>query len=115
MALNLKISKAGDNVQTVEEKDLLFFSEHSTLKIFIDRVDSIGNGVTLNIAHGLSYIPAFMVFGQNSTGAWFPINGGAVLAGPTAYATADSTNINITNNDGATRGFRTFVFIDRIV
>lgn len=113
MAL-FKTSKEGDSVLEEAAQDLLAFSEHSIGKIYIDRVDAINDGVTLSIPHGLSYVPIFMAFGENASGEWFPLNGGAILAGPTMYATADASNVKITNNDGGTRNARTFVFIDRL-
>ena len=115
MAEVLKISKATfDALTTTDERNLLFTSENNTLKIFIDRQDTIANAATLNIAHGLSYPPLFMAFEQDSAGRWVP-NDAASIGTPAIISEVDTTNVSITNNDGASRVVRTFVFIDDIL
>lgn len=119
MAYVLKITKATDDVTdvTVEEKDLLFTSENNTGKIFIDRTDTVSNGATLNIAHGLSYVPLFICYGKDGSNNWQPLLNGSIghAEAINIDVAVDATNIIIANNDGGSRDVRTMVFIDRAV
>lgn len=67
-----KVSKSGFDVNTTADKNLVFTSKYQTLmaKAFGTwSITSAGAGTyTTTIAHGLAYIPAFVVYGDCSTG-----------------------------------------------
>ena len=62
----MAISRPGENVRTVVNKDLQFKSDFTTLKILKSgevafQTDGSGNG-SLSVRHGLGFAPAFYVF-----------------------------------------------------
>jgi hypothetical protein len=86
----IKISQVGAGVSSALDKDVIFSTEFSTLKIFDTGTDYIytdgsGNG-TLTVAHNLGFAPAFFGFHNGNyrdtffsdttfTNCYFPIGG----------------------------------------
>lgn len=71
--LGLRISKPGDDVKTVADKELVYSTKYSMLKIFLQNTLSIttngsGNG-SGSVAHGLTFAPAHLVF-RKCTAQW---------------------------------------------
>lgn len=64
----LRVSKPGDNVETVEDKLVQFSTKYSTLKVYAEaQVNFTTNGAgagSLTVAHGLGFAPAFYVFNK---------------------------------------------------
>lgn len=108
MDYGLKVSKDGSDVKTAADQDLLFISKNNTLKISQSRQDTVNNGATTTVAHGLGYTPYYMCWYNNS--GWKPATNYESV-----QISADNTNITITNNSGAQRTFRTIIFIDQLV
>jgi len=68
MALDygLKVTKPGQDVQSVADKDVVFSTKFSTLKIYLSgtvtlTTDGSGNG-SATVTHNLGFAPAFYVF-----------------------------------------------------
>lgn len=109
--IKLAVAKSGSDAKSAPDEDLLLTSENNTLKIFIDRKDTVTSLASLNIAHGLSYIPMFMVFVNAGGGSWSPC-----VNQSNAVVTANTTNISIVSTDilGDDQ-FRTIGFVDKVV
>lgn len=101
----VKVSKPGQDVKTADDKDLLYTSKDTTLKI--DRALSIkrttnGAGVG-DFAHSYGYKPIFFSFSK-SAGVW---------RNDRWYDTATETdNTTINFQGGAAQDYRVFVFVD---
>lgn len=82
----IKVSKQGQDVNTATDKDLIMTSSSNMLKT---KASSTFSGVG-TVAHGLAYVPVFMIFAKGGTMDRMNLlnNGGA-----------DSTNITL---EGAT-------------
>lgn len=111
------IAKPGGSI-TDARKNLLFHSDDNTLKINIDRQDTISGGSTLNVAHGLSYIPMFMAFAKEPLvdgDNWYSVAGYGGGSRPIGLnGSVDGTNIVLENQDALDIYVRTFGIIDRI-
>ncbi len=106
MNYGIKVSQLGFDTDDATAQQLIFSSKYNTLKIHSQgygtaNPDVAGDVVTVTIAHGLSYIPAFTVFTEiddvvGDDGQFFlapftyPVGGDASI-----IAWSDSTNINI--------------------
>lgn len=79
----LKIAKAGYDVTTATDNNLVFSSKFNTLKAFatgtitipVNSVDVIDYG---EINHGLSYAPSFICFNDGNDGYWHYVNSGGL-------------------------------------
>ena len=111
MSYVFKISKAASDAFTAALKDLLFYSEHSTLKIKTDRKDTVAASTTAFFAHGRSYKPMFMCFAKDGSGRWYPVDGHTMAS---VRADIDGTNLNLHNTAGSSRDVRSFVMIDKL-
>jgi len=61
----LKVSRAGYNVSTATNKQLVFSSKFNTLKLYAQGSGSQATGGgTVTIAHSLGYVPAFVVYSE---------------------------------------------------
>lgn len=120
----IRVAVLGGNAATDDPKDLLFYSPHNTLKVFIDQKDTY-EADTINIPHGLTYMPLFMAFakmtdagsfpGTPYTDQWYPVpglGGGSVPIGSNIHV--DATNVVVENPNLIQEVIRTFVFIDRL-
>jgi hypothetical protein len=118
--VGIKISKDGYDIKTATILQQSFNSEKNCLKIAAEGSSSYtGTGGSITIAHGLSYIPAWLVWYEvDNSGKWFPqyvtedVSGKQVLVNP--YT--DSTNFvaNITMDSSATVLVYYVLFIDPI-
>ncbi len=98
----IKVALAGYDTATATDQQLAFSSEFNTLKISTSgsgNVDCNGVATTVQIAHGLGYVPAFLVLTEIFLGVdgvfylvpyTYPAGGDASI-----IAYADSTNLNI--------------------
>jgi hypothetical protein len=102
MTQGIKISKPTKDIKTAALKDLLFHSDYSMFKYHMDTTASMtinaGDSTkTVTVAHNLGYVPAFMVYGGDSSGI-IPLPYRLETIGGIdrhTYAYADSTNIYI--------------------
>lgn len=78
---------------------------------------TVGAGTDQNIAHNLGYVPLFLVF-VNDTGisanAWSLVGIGSILSAQ-FVASADTTNLVISNLSGGSLTFKYFIFYDNQV
>jgi hypothetical protein len=129
----IKISKAGVDVSTGSDADMILTSKYSCLKGSLSgsgsqTVANNGTTVTVTIAHGLSYIPMVQgVFSLDNTEfailPYFNLLGDGVssLLQVILNVKADSTNVYLTFNlfeliGGAqnyTIYYKYFIFIDK--
>lgn len=92
MTYGIKVSKAGFDVKTCGDKDLVMSSQFNMLK-----TKATGTiGTLSSIAHGLSYVPIFLSMKQGD---------GAVLG--TTVVGADSTNLV---NLDASNSYKYYIF-----
>ena len=108
----IKISKPGVDVKAAKDTELVFSSKFNTFKVAGTGTGSltsdITNPQTATIAHGMGYVPAFMVFteihagfGEPSTGDFYmsphspPASIGGSLVDETIICSIDSTNLHI--------------------
>lgn len=92
MTYGIKVSKAGFDVKTCADKDLVMSSQFNMLK-----TKATGTiGTSASIAHGLSYVPIFLPMKQND---------GAVLG--TTVVGADSTYLV---NLDASNSYKYYIF-----
>jgi len=80
------VSKDGVSVENANILQQTFNSEKNSLKIITDSTYTNSGGTSLTVAHGLSFIPGFLVYGKAGDGTWH------FLAGDSTYA--DSTNLH---------------------
>jgi len=67
MDYGLKVSQSGYDIASATDKQLVFSSEFNTLKVSsigsgTANPDDVGSTVTVEISHGLGYVPAYTVF-----------------------------------------------------
>ena len=74
----VKISQAGKDVTSTEPRDFVFNSAYDTVKIFKQGSGSVtipsgSSSASVNIAHGLSFTPMYLVLSELSydSGKWF--------------------------------------------
>lgn len=107
----IKISKPGVDVKFATDKQLVFSSKFDTFRVKSSGVGSFtanGTTQTATIAHGLAYVPAFMVFSEVHAGFGLPTTGdfymtphsppysiGGSLDTDTIITSIDSTNLTI--------------------
>ena len=71
MDYGLKVAQAGYDIASATAQQLIFSSEFNTLKISsigsgTANPDDVGSAVTVEINHGLGYVPAYTVFTEIS-------------------------------------------------
>lgn len=71
------------------------------------------NGVNVNVAHGLAYVPLCFVFVQTSAGVWRKLFS-RPIDGTGYWFTINDTNIVLNNNTGVAKTFAYYVFYDNI-
>lgn len=92
----IKVSRFGYDVKTASKKELAMSSEFNFLKIHASGIIDI-TGTTVNIAHGLGYIPAFACwYGYPpQTSVIYPIPNYSDVWFASVTAWADGTNLHI--------------------
>lgn len=116
MAQTIRVSLSGVNALTdsdVRNYALFADSDNVLIKEKARGSSSVNNGATLTVAHGLSYTPHVFVYTETATAGRYKLsNGYDVLQPFTVYV--DGTNLKVTNNSGATRTVKYFIFYDNI-
>jgi hypothetical protein len=122
-----KASKAGSDVKTAGLTNLTAFSGTSTGGVpvrsqILHKVDSgtIGNGVTVTVAHGLGYKPMFITYiKQGSNGYFIDAVTYEVVDGPTLAqrwrSWADATNIYFKNDTSSTLTYAYVIMKDPLL
>lgn len=125
----LKISRPGYDVSTATAKQLAMTSKHKTFKVAAAGTQnvSLSTGWYRNqatIAHGLGYVPAFVVYGKQSDESvynhvpWTPAF--ADIGYYFLYAWADSTYLYLEaqygfgSPDNLTYNFKYYIFDNQI-
>ena len=74
----IKITRPGYGMSETDERNYAFWSKLATVKIFKQGsgtavIPQFSSSVTVQIAHGLSFIPMYMLFSQlkDGSGKWF--------------------------------------------
>lgn len=98
----IKVTKTGKGVSSTDLRDLLMHSNYAMFKYHIDTTTSMiinagDTSKTITIAHNLGYVPAFMVYSNDSTYTTLLPQRRSFFTGEDEhiFATADSTNIYI--------------------
>lgn len=108
-----------------DPNDVGFSSSFNTLKTYISgnisKAAPTGGDTTIEIPHGLGYIPSFNGYfkgGNGAAGEWHPISSGIEDVNNTVGMKADSYNltITITNWSGSTKNIDIFyeIFYENI-
>lgn len=71
------------------------------------------NGVNVNVAHNLGYVPLVYVYVQISTGVWRQIFS-RPIDGAGYYYTINATNLVLNNDTGISKTFAYYIFYDKI-
>jgi hypothetical protein len=102
-----KVSKAGFDVLTTADKNLIFSSAFGSLKVHTQGTGTLLDSArTITVAHGLGYVPMFLVHTQTEGGYWVtntdyviaphvPVTVGGCYLDRQVRAYADSTNLYI--------------------
>ena len=102
-----KVSKAGFDVLTTADKNLIFSSAFGSLKVHTQGTGTLTDSArTITVAHGLGYVPMFLVHTQTEAGYFIddddyviaphvPIIAGGCYLDRQVTAWADSTNLYI--------------------
>ena len=133
-----KVSKAGFDVKTTADKNLIFSSKFNSLKISEEKADTIvnlttGSKQTWTQAHGLGYSPSHLIFGNllryGGNTYWVPgiaggyqlpiydpnqaVTSGALLGDVSlieGYSNGTNVITELTNNSGVTRTYKKVTF-----
>lgn len=86
------------------------------IKEFTRNTVTVGAGVDQTISHNLGYVPLFMVFVQDLAGAgkWSLVGIGNILSAQ-VVASADTSNLVISNLTAGSLTFKYFIFYDNQV
>jgi len=112
----IKVSKDGVDVKNANILEQTFNSEKNSLKIITDDFStSTANGARdITIAHGLSFIPGFLVFFEvDNSGYWFPDSTTEDLSGKSCVSDSrtDSTNLTISLNSTGSATIKVHYYI----
>ena len=101
----MKVSKSGSAVLTAATKDLLFTTQHNTVKIdpSLSTLRTASGGGTGTITHSYGYKPFFMCFFKSGS-YWYPEQ---------ANANCTTSVVNISGL-GASANYRVLVCIDEV-
>jgi hypothetical protein len=120
MAFVLRVSRPGVNALTDTNPDhySIFADQDNVLiKEFTRGEVSVGAGVDKVIFHGLRYVPFFLVYVNEtslSSNAWALVGIGSILSMSYA-ASANVSDLIISNFTGSDRTFKYFIFYDNQV
>lgn len=111
-----KVALAGYNAETdTDPNHFSLYVDQSVDYILIKEkaVGSISVNGTVNIAHGLGYIPHCIVFAETSAGVWrklfsFPVNASGY------WYEISSSNLVLKNTTGVAKTFAYHIFYDNI-
>lgn len=98
----IKVTRTGKEVWSNDFRDLLLHSNYSMFKYHMEETETMtinagDTSKTITIAHGLGYVPAFIVYSGDGTYNTMLPNRRSFYTGEDEhiFATADSTNIYI--------------------
>lgn len=74
---------------------------------------SVSNSTTLDIAHGLSYVPFCLVFAELSAGVWRKLFSASIEGNGCSFA-VNSTNLRLSNFSGGAKNFVYHIFYDNV-
>ncbi len=102
------------------EKDINNFGIYADIKNVISKEFrrgslSVATGSSVDIKHGLGYIPFVIVFYQRSAGVWKKLLGRDDSDEANVYVNIGTEEISFYNSSGSTRDFKYFIFYDQIV
>jgi hypothetical protein len=99
----IKVTKTGKGVTSTDLRDLLMHSNYSMFKYHLDTtttmtINAADTSKTVTVPHNLGYVPAFLVYSNDSTYTTLLPQRRSYYTGEDEhiFATADSTNIYIT-------------------
>jgi hypothetical protein len=116
MAKGIKIALPGYNATTDTNPDhFSLYVDQSVDYILIKEKVSLMTSVlgTLNIAHGLGYVPFCLVFVETSAGVWRKISS-TPIDGIGYSFQVNSTNLILNNTTGVAKNFAYRIFYDNI-
>ena len=111
----LKVSKDDTDVKTAAIKDTVLHSEHYGLKIVSQGSTTFsvtsGSGGSKSVAHGLSYVPAFLAYCK-MTGSKYYLPSSWDYEGnyEQFLASSDSTNLNFSIDSNASSNYTATVY-----
>lgn len=98
----IKVTKTGKGVTSTDLRDLLMHSNYSMFKYHLDTtttmtINAADTSKTVTVPHNLGYVPAFLVYSNDSTYTTLLPQRRSYYTGEDEhiFATADSTNIYI--------------------
>lgn len=97
----IKISTAGNDVHTAEDRDIVYSSKWKSMKIFKEGSGTSDGAGQATIAHGLDFVPAFMVYDDDN---WK----GAGYYGLNHTSYINSTNLQIETANDADYAYKVF-------
>ena len=111
----MKVSKAGFNVLTTGDTNLLFSSKYNVFKVAVEGSGTLSASANVDKTHSLGYVPHFLVFMEDQAGDMRIVNGSGFIATEQFIAYADTSKINIENQDGGnSKDYIYFIFYDPI-
>ena len=116
MAQTIRVSLAGVNALTdtdVRNYALFADADNVLIKEHSRGSSSLGNGATLTVAHSLTYTPHVFVYTETGTAGRYKLSNGYDILQP-FLVYVDNTNLKVTNQSGATRTVKYFIFYDNI-
>jgi len=100
--------KAGDEWTdiryTKDVSKIMFSNKYEMFKTQIERIDQIPDGGTLNITHGLSYTPVFLIYAKSNFTANYKML--AVAARTLTKLRTSTTTVTTSIIDSAAAGLR---------
>ena len=124
----IRISKAGTDVKTGTDKDMILTSKYSLLKGHLSGTGTTtvtsGTTKTITITHNLGYIPIATCYLRDDsvgTGNWYmtPMSAGGGAESLDVFSKADNSNIYIVidwwKDGGGTSNFtyKYFIYLDK--
>lgn len=97
----LKVSNEGYDVFTAEDKELSLKPSINVFKVSEDGSGTLAASGTETVAHGLGVIPYYLAFMEDTSGNMRIVNGSGFIASEQFTVYANTTNLVLTNNDGA--------------
>ena len=117
MARGIKIALPGYDALTDTNPDhFALYVDGTTDHILIKektRNSQSVNGVNVQAAHGLSYVPLIYVYVEVNSGEWRQIFSRA-LDGTSYWYTINSTNLVLNNDTGVAKTFAYYIFYDNV-
>ena len=114
----IKVSRTGYDVKTATEDQLLMTSQNNSLKIDAVSLDTVADGGSNDVAHGLSYIPVFLAFGEKPAQSfWTPVAAfpaSPYVANGNSYVDGTNVTTSDSNIEAGSMDVRTIIFVDQL-